>query len=509
MTNTCIKYLEYSSEKYSDKIAIIDDNRQVNFKQLKLNSLQIASKINKAYSNQPIAVYLPKCIDAIECFMGILYSGNFYAPLDVKSPVERIKLVIKNLEPVIILTNSNYYNILIEHFSDMNIEVIDIENNIKGIDYFHSDTIKKVIDTDPVYCIYTSGSTGTPKGVLISHRGVNDYIEWATMCFGINSNDVIGSQAPFHFDNSTLDVYLMLKTGATLVLITEYLFGFPVKLSDFILEKKINTIFWVPSVMTMFMSHDALRDKELPLTKILFAGEVMPVKVLNYWRKHIPNAIYSNLYGPTEITVDCTYYTVTREFEDNESLPIGKACINTDILILNEKNQICSNDEIGELCVRGSSLALGYWNNPIKTKEAFVQNPLNEKYDELIYKTGDLVKTNSLNEILYIGRKDSQIKHFGYRIELGDIESTVNSVNQISNSCVLYDEDNKEIVLIYELISNATISETDIRKQLFKILPKYMIPTKLFHVDILPSNANGKIDRILLKNKYMSVNAMS
>jgi non-ribosomal peptide synthetase component F len=238
------------------------------------------------------------------------------------------------------------------------------------------------------------------------------------------------------------------------------------------------------------------------LKKILFAGEVMPNKHLNYWRQHIPDALYSNLYGPTEITVDCTYYIVDRAFDDDEPLPIGIPCRNSDVMLLSENNQrITQPNETGEICVRGSSLAMGYYGNPEKTAEVFVQNPLNDRYRELIYRTGDLGYYNEYNEIMFVGRKDFQIKHMGYRIELGEIEHAALKIDCIGNACALYDTNNKEIVLCYELKSD--MDEKNIRKQMLGIIPKYMVPTKYYNLEKFPYNDNGKIDRKELAMQYL------
>jgi acyl-coenzyme A synthetase/AMP-(fatty) acid ligase len=229
------------------------------------------------------------------------------------------------------------------------------------------------------------------------------------------------------------------------------------------------------------------------LKKVLFAGEVFPTKHLNYWRRHLPEAMFVNLYGPIEISVDCTYYIVDRDFADDEKLPIGFPCRNTDILILNEQNQPAKADEPGELCVRGSSLALGYWNNPERTAKAFVQNPLNPHCPELIYRTGDLVFRNRRGEIMFIGRKDFQIKHLGYRIELGEIEHAILQVDGIRNCCVVYNQSKKEITLFYE--SDKELSPAFIRERVSASLPKYMLPTVFKWMELMPRNPNGKIDR--------------
>ena len=223
----------------------------------------------------------------------------------------------------------------------------------------------------------------------------------------------------------------------------------------------------------------------------------MPNKILNIWRKYIPNAIYANLYGPTEITDACTYYLVNREFADEEPLPIGLPMKNTDVLILNERNQLVDNEEIGELYVRGTSLSLGYYNNYEKTREVFVQNPLNTKYPEIIYRTGDLARYNEKGEILYVSRKDFQIKHMGHRIELGEIETAVSSIDGIAMNCCLYDEKRSKIVLVTE----GVLELQEINEKIKDLIPEYMLPDRLIQVEKMPVNANGKIDRAKLKEK--------
>jgi non-ribosomal peptide synthetase component F len=303
---------------------------------------------------------------------------------------------------------------------------------------------------------------------------------------------------PLYFDMSVLDIYLMVFTGATLHIIPEEHFAFPVKLIEYINEKNINFIFWVPSVLNNVSNFDAFSViKPKSLLKILFGGEAMPNKHLNYWRNNYPNALYSNLYGPTEITVIATYYIVNRAFKDDESLPIGKACKNTQTLIITEKGNLVKKGEKGELCIRGSSLAYGYYNNSDKTKEAFIQNPLHNLYPDTVYKTGDLVYENDLNEIIFIGRKDSQIKHMGYRIELGEIETAILGIEEVANSCILYDDNLKRIVAFFKSKKQGV----EIKKELANSLPKYMIPTKWINIDQFPLNANGKIDRLELKNQ--------
>lgn len=498
-----INVLEYLEKgplvKCRDKVAIIDRDRRFTFGQVERYAKNCATLIlRKTLTvNQPVAVFLPKSAEAIIADLGILYTGNCYANLDIKSPPQRLKSMLQNLQASVIITSAPH-GATLRNLGVPEDQLLLVEQALTPEAVFENpqllERIKSVIDTDPVYILYTSGSTGVPKGVIIPHRGVIDYIDWAQDCYKVSADEVIGNQAPFFFDNSTLDIYLCLSCGATLVLIPEEIFGYPLKLIQFVEQSGITTFFWVPSVMTNVANCKILDSLAPPgLQKILFAGEVMPTKTLNYWRRKYPQALFSNLYGPTEITVDCTYYIVDRDFNDVEALPIGFPCRNTDVLILNEKNEPAKTDEPGELCVRGSSLALGYWNNPEKTAAVFVQNPLNPRYPELIYRTGDLVSRNARGEIIFIGRKDFQIKHLGYRIELGEIEHAAFQVDGIHNGCVIYNQDKKEIALFFE--SDRDLSPTFIRERMLTHIPKYMLPTSFHRLDKIPLTANGKYDR--------------
>lgn len=234
------------------------------------------------------------------------------------------------------------------------------------------------------------------------------------------------------------------------------------------------------------------------LKTIWFAGEVFPTKQFNYWRCRLADAVFVNLYGPIEITLDCLYYTADRQIADTEPIPIGIPCKNTDVFLLKEDNTPAKPGEEGEICVRGTSLAMGYYNNPEKTARVFVQNPLNKAYPELIYRTGDLACLNDRGEYLFKGRKDTMVKHMGYRIELTEIEHMVNSeIGEIQNCCVLYQQEKKEIALIYE--SGEEYPAADLIRQLSQHLPKYMVPVKYIRVERMPMNANGKIDRMAVK----------
>ena len=234
-----------------------------------------------------------------------------------------------------------------------------------------------------------------PKGALICHRSVINLIENFHNIFGFSDQSVFGNQAPFDFDVSVKDIYSTLRNGASMQVIPKVMFSFPGQLIEFLNEREINTVIWATSALRIVANLKAL-GKDIPehLGTIMFSGEVMPNKVLNYWRRYLPAAQYVNLYGPTEITCNCTYYKVDRPFTDDETLPIGSPFPNTDILLLDEADHRVPAGETGQICVRGTSLALGYYNNPAETAKAFRQNPLNNAYPELIYYTGDLGRIN-------------------------------------------------------------------------------------------------------------------
>lgn len=500
MNNSVLKWLIDTSARFPDKEAIVDERGSISYSQYKSKAQSIARAILESTggkSKRPVVVYLEKGKEVLVSFLGIAFSGCFYSPIDVDMPKSRVNKILEVLKPEIIITNDKL-KLSFEQF-EYSGNIIIYENVIPKEDDESAISVRmsKIVDTDLLYVLFTSGSTGVPKGVSISHRSVIDYTDWVSETFGITEKDSFGNQAPFYFDNSILDIYTCIKMGATLYIIPKKLFFQPVPLLEYIRNNGINTIFWVPSALIVVSKLKAFRNVDLSntLKRVLFCGEVMPNKQLNLWRKYLPNVVYANLYGPTEITDACTYYIVDREFSDDEPLPIGLPMSNTDILVLNDQNELVSGEEVGELCVRGTSLAMGYYNNPEKTQEAFVQNPLNTAVPEIIYRTGDLVKYNERGEIIYLSRKDFQIKHLGHRIELGEIETAVSSLDEVTLCCCLYDESRQKIVLFVDV----DLDKDYIKEKLGTMISEYMIPGEIVSLKNMPINANGKIDRVKLK----------
>ena len=507
MQNSVVQWLEETAQRFPERPAYADENRRYTWAELRRTALSIASHIEAALPGRkrPIGIYMETSADMLAAYMGVAYSGDFYSPIATDMPAARAIKIVETLRPALFITTRELserigagktvdYSGKVLCFEDIAGETVSDEKAREYAD--------RILDTDLLYVLFTSGSTGTPKGVAITHRSIIDLIDWEAEEYSITEDDSFGNQSPFYFDNSVPGVFLAVKTGASLYVIPNALFSQPVKLLQYLQDKKITTISWVPSAMVMVSALKALPKVDLSgtLKRVLLCGEVMPTKHLNVWRRYLPDVQYTNFYGPTEITYACTYYIVDRVFDDDEPLPIGRPMRNTEILVLDEQDRLVTEpDQVGELCVRGSSLAVGYYNNPEKTAAAFVQNPLQTAYEERIYRTGDLVKYNDRHELMYVSRKDFQIKHLGHRIELGEIETAVTSLEEISMCCCLYDEKQGKIVLFLE----QEMSRNAINQRLRDLIPDYMLPGKVVCVDKLPLNANGKIDRVALRQEYI------
>ena len=497
-----IEYFIETVKNFPDRTAVIDGERRFSFGELDAKTRQLAKVIVDTCQcqNRPIAMFMPKSAEALQTDLAITYSGNTYMNLDVKNPAERLGNILALIQPAAVITNNRFKSI-IEPIAGNSIKVINIDETSGNTDAPSADWflnyIDNLIDTDPYCIINTSGSTGTPKGVVLNHKSFIDFMAQTFDEYRFSENDVIGSLSPVVFDIWSYEMCLLMGKGACIVVIPDTYSAFPVKILQLMQQHSVSYIFWVPTIMVNIANMGLLQQVDLPSLRLCwFAGEVFPTKQFNIWRHSLPQTTFANFYGPIEITLDCVYYTIDREIADDEPIPIGKPFRNTDILILDEHNQnITESNKEGELCIRGTSLAMGYYNNPEKTADAFVQNPLNHSYPEIIYRTGDMVFINNRSEIVFKGRKDSLIKHMGYRIELGEIEHVIiNTLKLVKNGCVVYNHQRKEITLYYEAENELTAAE--FRKSIGNTLPKYMIPVVYHHLAELKRNTNGKIDRL-------------
>ena len=515
-------YLRTSAHTCPNKTAIVDRNgtRATTFGTLNELGARLGSQLIKlGLERAPVLLVLPKSMEALACYAGVTKSNNFYTIFDETAPLERLNKVLAVFKPRVIITRADYpQRTALAACGATMVSIEDISSFPIDEDALAARR-RSHIDTDLLYVLFTSGSTGEPKGVTICHKSVIDYTEWLSGHFGFDQHTVFLNQAPFYFDNSITDIYSTFKTGATLHLIDSALFTFPPKVLDYMVRQQITTIFWVPSVLCYFANVNVLAaygPKLTSLKQVLFCGEPMPNKQLNQWRRHVPQCTYTNLYGPTEITDVCAYFDVERACGDDEILPIGFACANTELLVFAhddassasstpeanaepataDQYRLITPQEVGvkgELYVRGTSLSLGYYGQKAKTRERFVQNPLHDNYLDLIYATGDIVAYNEHGELVCYGRSDSQIKLQGHRIELGEIEALVTAHPEVTGCACVFTH---HIALFY---SSKQGQELDLKAYLKDKLPTYMMPSQFIVWPRFALNQNGKVDRLQLK----------
>ena len=479
--------------KYPTRKACCDDKTVITYGELWKNSHIVAKHIHKNFSRQkPVPILMKKSCITLEIIWGIIKAGNCYCIVDPNLPQIRINKILEELKAERAVSDTKYKNKL-----PQKVDFIDCNEVLTGNYEVVKDEVDKIInqiiDVDPLYVMFTSGSTGTPKGVVVSHRSVMDFIGYFVQIFDITENDVLGNQAPWDFDVSVKDIFSAAWTGACLQIIAKKYFSFPVELVKLLEEKKVTTLTWAVSALCI-LSSQGLLESQKPnfIKKIIFSGESMPVKHYNVWRKAYPDAMFVNVYGPTEITCNCSYFFVEGLYGENDSIPIGQSFPNERIFLLNENGKLIEPSNIGaigEVYVSGTAVSQGYYNNDIASKSSYIQNPLNDSYREIVYKTGDLAYYNSEGNLCYAGRKDFQIKHMGHRIELLEIEQEVYALNGISAVCCAYV--NNEI---YCFVAG-NVSDSEVMTHLRRMFPIFMIPKRTVVLKEMPLNKNGKIDR--------------
>ncbi|MDE7242461.1 MAG: amino acid adenylation domain-containing protein, partial [Oscillospiraceae bacterium] len=427
--------------------------------------------------------------------------GNYYVPIDEAMPPARMEAILTQLQPPLLLYASSQ-----EQIARRLAHLCPVLNVDEGAQESADDALlesrrARVLDVDPAYVIFTSGSTGTPKGIVVSHRSVIDFTEWMADACQFSQNDVLANQAPFYFDLSVKDLYLTMKCGASCHILAKKLFMFPLLLLREIERVGATALVWATSAFHLLANSGGLeRCRPQTLNKVILGGEALGAKQLNVWRSALPHVQYINLYGPTEVTVDCTWYLIPKDrpFSDGEAIPIGTPCRNMEVLLLDKELHPIQEGQVGEICVRGIGLANGYYGNWDKTQTAFIQNPLNPWYPDRVYRTGDLGFRGTDGLLYFAARCDNQIKHMGYRIELGEVETALNGVEGIAAAVCFFDQEHDRIVCVCQ----TSLTDKEIIAALRETLPKYMQPNIYHHVDTMPYNANGKIDRVRLKEEY-------
>ena len=473
-----LEWLEVSESAHPDKVVYIEDSKEITFHDVLCASQKVGTVLADVEGTAPIAVISGRKVETITAYLGIVYSGHAYAPIDGKLPRHRIDIIVETLKPSAILADSDNLALAEELAQDVPVFALEevMQENADG------DKLQKIrrdmVMTDPLYVIFTSGSTGKPKGVITSHQSLICYIESYVSVMEIDENDRLGNQSPLDYIAAIRDIYVPLYKSCSSVIIPKEYFMEPNYLFGYMNEHKVTSVGW-------------------SVKKICFSGSVMPASCLSVWQQNLPDAKFVNQYGPTEATASCTYYEVDHLVSQDEQLPIGRPYNNYRVFLLNEDLTETPNGEIGEICVSGPILALGYYNDPERTEKSFIINPNYKGYPERMYRTGDYGRIREDGLLEFHGRMDRQVKHMGHRVELDEIEYVANQITGVDECVSLYNKEKEVLYLFYS-------GETAMRQvvlELRKVLPGFMVPRKVKQVSALPKLASGKIDMTTLKEE--------
>ncbi len=501
MQTNILEYLEATAPRLPEKVAYSDGTYNMTFSELYASARRIGSSLlRRGYCGEAVAILMQKHPCEIAAFYGCVYAGCFYVPLDVDMPPKRIESILETVSARVMITDKKGAKVAASLAYGGTVVPYETLAEGETDDEALAEVRERQIDTDPIYIVFTSGSTGVPKGVAACHRSVIDYVETLCPALGFSEETVFANQTPLFFDAPLKELMPVIKYGATAYLVPKMLFMFPMKLCDFLNEHRVNTVCWVVSALTMISSLGVL-EKNPPryLSTVAFGSEVFPQRQYDLWREALPDATFFNLYGPTEATGMSCVWRADRVLDEGEPIPIGRPFRNTDLMLITEDGRRASDGETGEIYLRGTCVTLGYYRNAEKTAEAFVQNPLQSAYPETVYRTGDLAYRNAHGELVFVSRKDAQIKHMGHRIELGEIESAAAKCLDVSRACCVYDADEKRILLYY----TGLIEPTDLNAFLRAYLPRYMMPAVSERLDRMPLTPNGKLDRKSLATRHL------
>ncbi len=444
-----------------------------------------------------VPFFMKKSVGSIVSLLSILKADCAYVPLDVNSPRQRLLDILAATGCSFVITDKDSAAALRAAVgADSPVQIYEISAPPSAS---VAALTPENLSIDIAYALFTSGSTGTPKGVMISHQMIVDYIEWCVDTYGIVADDVLANHAPFYFDNSTFDIYTTWKAGATLHVIPDEMNLVLSRLVSWLEERSVTIMFCVPSVMTILWKSGRLKPESLPCMRhVIAAGEVLPTEVVRNWMQLLPKIQYTNMYGPTEITVDCTYHVITSLPEPTDAIPIGRPRRNMEVLLMLEDGTLTdSAGAEGEIVVRGTSVAYGYLNDPARTAAAFIQNPRHDRFHDPLYRTGDLGRMGDQGQIYFLGRRDHQIKYMGNRIELGEIEASILRIPGVLEVTVVFnDSPSIEDKCIGALLClDAKTTQESVVAAMRRELPAYMLPRKVAVVGDMPRTPNGKSDR--------------
>ena len=475
-----IEIFENTVKKFGERVAIADSECEYTFFQV-MDCAKRASALVK--QSAPVGVFAYREAHTLPLFFAALYSGNCYLPLDPELPPEKLEKILKSAGVKTVLSTKDERK---EDVCYAGAELVTVD--FKALPAVEI-TRKKC---DLLYIIYTSGSTGVPKGVAKSHSAMADFVCAYNDTFGFDENTIIGNQTPFYFDASAKDIYLTVAFGCKMEILPTSLFTFPVRLVEYMNERRVNFISWVPSALSIVTRMNTFMEvKPEYLERVFFVGEVFPLRQLRKWREALPGVQFVNLYGSSEICGISCYKEVTQDPDDNDGIPLGKPLCNCEVRLVEEGRVITERGVPAEIYVSSKALADGYYNDSARTEESFV-----EMDGKRFYRTGDIARYDENGDLIFASRRDFQIKHMGHRIELGEIETVALTVEGIVLCCCLYDKKHSRIILYCE--TDGSLSDRDVLEALKPRLVSYMLPHRVVISDELPKNQNGKIDRAAL-----------
>ncbi len=493
-----LQYLEHTAARLPDKVAVSDgaDGQSLTFAALLDASRRVGSALCRAgMTGKRVAILTERHPYAVALMLGAVYAGAVYVSLDASMPRARMAHILAHSEVSLVIFDEENRATA----QELDVAMLCCDQVLGAeIDEHALRAVRGAqMTTDPIYIIFTSGSTGAPKGVVGCHRAVIDYAEALTGALGFDESCVFGCQSPLYFDAPLKELLTTLKCGATTYLIPRRLFSFPLLLLAYLKENGINTVCWVSSALSAVAALGALaHDAPTMLERVVFGSEVLPLPHFRAWRRALPDAQFWQLYGPTEATGMSCYYKVDRDFEDGERIPIGRPFDNTGLFLLGEDGRVVlpvkgERSEQGEICLYGDCLTLGYDHDPERTAECFVQHPLQAAYPERVYRTGDAAYYNERGELIFVGRRDGQIKRMGHRVEIGEIEAAAMRCERVTGAACAVRPSDADIVLFY----TGAAAGCEVTETLRAHLPRYMLPRAVYRQDALPHTPNGKIDR--------------
>lgn len=496
MQRSVLEYLEYTAAAYPDKAAFVGEDGTFTFSEIRRAARAVGSVLLRQIprvARRAVIVFQKRRPETIAAMLGAAYSGAFYVTLDPELPLERLQAILDRVDPVAVISVEGDLPEVrtaapVLNYAEVQRQPVD--------DALLEAAAQSMTDQDPLYVLFTSGSTGAPKGVITSHRAVIDYIDAFARASNMTSEDVLGSQAPLDYVAALRDIYLPLKLGARCVLLPKKLFSLPGRLFDALEEYRVTTLCWVVSALCIPARMNAFDRRTLStVNKVIFTGAVMPCKYLRRWQIALPNATFINHYGPTEITASCTFAVIEHLVEEDERLPIGRPYPNTRIVLLDDEDkEVARPGEIGEICVLGCCLALGYYGDPELTRTSFVNDPRNTAWPERMYRTGDYAHRDGEGVLWFHGRRDSQIKLMGHRVEMGEIELAARALKGVEDACCFFQEEQERLWLFVEGQAEAA----QVFEGLKARLPAFMVPKRVSCLPAFPLLPNGKTDRAAL-----------